>query len=219
MPARSPEPPDIDQTAPLGRASISIITDRAAIEAVEFDEPFAEPLLARDLAVSGTRFTSTALLSSTLPSFRATDSFFERADCSNATWVDARLVRCAFTGCKGTGLDLRGAALRDVRFHECKLPEMFLQESSLDRVWFESCNLQHADFSGGKLDRVTIRDCDATGLRLLGARIAALDLRGSRIDHLAIDASAVRNIIIDPLQAPALAESLGARVIDQREEL
>lgn len=219
MPARSPEPPDTDQSAPLGRASISIITDRAAIEAVEFDEPFGEPLRARDLAVSGTRFTNTALMSSTLPSFRATDSLFERADCSNATWIDARLVRCAFTGCKGTGLDLRGAALRDARFHECKLPDMFIQESSLDRVWFESCNLQHADFSGGKLDSVTIRNCDATGLRLLGARITALDLRGSRIDHLAIDASAVRNIIIDPLQAPALTEALGARVVDQHEEI
>ena len=53
----------------------------------------------------------------------------------------------------------------------------------------------------------------------MGTSIDALDLRGSRIEHIAIDASAVRHIIIDPLQAPVLMQSLGSRVMDVREEL
>lgn len=219
MPNRTPEPPDIDQSVMLGCASAHDITERVMLEGIELDAPFAQPLHARDAAITTSRITGTALMSSTLPGLRVTDSAFERADCSNATWIDARMVRCTLSGCKGTGLDLRGGTLRDVRFEECKLPEMFLQESSLDRVWLESCNLTNADLSGAKLDSVTIRDCGATGLRLLGATITALDLRGSRIDHIAIDAGAIRNIIIDPLQAPALAEALGARIIDQHEEL
>lgn len=219
MPSRVPEPPDPDEHTELERVSISVITDRAALESIKIDEPLSDPIRARDAAITNARITSTALMSSTLPGLRITDSVLDRADCSNATWIDARLVRCTLSGCKGTGLDLRGGSLRDVRFEECKLPEMFLHESTLDRVWLESCNLSNADLSGAKLHSVTIRDCDARGLRLLGTRITALDLRGSRIDHIAIDAGAIRNIIIDPLQAPALVEALGARVIDQHEEL
>lgn len=219
MPNRSPETPDIDQSVMLGCASADDITDRVMLEGVELNALFTEPLHARDASITASRITGTAMMSSTLPGLRVTDSAFERADCSNATWIDTRLVRCSLTGCKGTGLDLRGGALRDVRFQDCKLPEMFLHESTLDRVWLESCNLSNADLSGAKLDSVTIRDCDARCLRLLGTRITALDLRGSRIDHIAIDAGAIRNIIIDPLQAPALVEALGARVIDQHEEL
>lgn len=99
------------------------------------------------------------------------------------------------------------------------MPDAFMQESTLDRVWFESCNLNGLDLSGSTLDRVTIRDCDACNLRLLNARITDLDLRGSRVDHLAIDPGSVRHLIIDPMQAPSLAESLGARVINVHEQI
>lgn len=215
MPGREPEPPDlVDDTQPALGGSL---VDRASLESVTLSEPQPNP--ARDVSLSSCRVSGHTLSASTLPALRAIDTLFTGADCAGATWVDARLVRCIFESCKCTGLDTRGGNLRDVRFHECKMPDAFMPESTLDRVWFESCNISGLDLSGSTLGNVTIRDCDARGLRLLKARITALDLRGSRIDHLAIEPGSVRHLIIDPLQAPSLAESLGARVIDAREEL
>ena len=217
MPAREPEQPDLDLDAPLDQALSDAFTDHAQLERVEIGVPLSA--FARDISMSMCRVRGAAIAGTTLPGFRAIDCRFLSADCAGATWVDTRIVRTRFDSCKCTGLDTRGGTLRDVRFHECKMPDAFMQESTLDRVWFESCDLQNLDLSGSSLERVTLRDCDARGLRLLGARITALDLRGSRIDHLAIDARSVSNFIIDPLQAPALAESLGARIIDRNEEI
>ena len=220
MSNRVPESSDeIECHEPLERIVIASLADQVAHFEAEITGKPDSPLEARGYALSVGRVCGSVLLASKLPQFKAIDCDFVHADCSNAAWVDVRLNRCVFNSCKCTGLDTRGGTLRDVRFNACKMPDAFMQESTLDRVWFESCDLQHLDVSGSTLERVTIRDCDARGLRLLGTRITALDLRGSRIDHIAIDAGAIRNIIIDPLQAPALAEALGARVIDQHEEL
>lgn len=216
MSSRFPESPDLDPDATLALVAGDALTDRASLEQVELREPVG---FARDASISMGRITGAAFTASTLPSLRVIDTEFARADCSGATWIDTRLVRSVFESCKCTGLDTRGGTLRDVRFNACKMPDAFMQESTLDRVWFESCNIAGLDLSGSTLDRVTLRECDARNVRLLGARITALDLRGSRIDGLAIDPGSVRHLIIDPVQAPALAESLGTRVIDAHEDL
>ncbi len=216
IPDRSNE---IECHEPLEPIVISSLEDQVAhFEAVITGEPDS-PLESRGYTLSIGRVRGSVLLASKLPQFKAIDCNFAQADCSNAAWVDVRLVRCVFDSCKCTGLDTRGGTLRDIRFSECKMPDVFMQESTLDRVWFESCHLQNLDLSASTLERVTIRDCDARGMRLLGARINALDLRGSRIDQLVIDTASVRHLIIDPMQAPAIAESLGVRVVDQHEEI
>lgn len=216
MSSRFPESPDLDPGASLEPVANDALIDQASLELVELREPIGS---ARDLSISMARISAASVCASSLPGLRVIDSVFDRTDCSGATWIDTRLVRCVFDSCKCTGLDTRGGTLRDVRFSACKMPDAFMQESTLDRVWFESCNLNGLDLSGSTLDRVTIRECDARNLRLLNTRITALDLRGSRIDGLAIDPGSVRHLIIDPVQAPALAESLGTQVIDAHEDL
>lgn len=216
IPERSKE---VAYHEPLEPVELISLEDQTAHFEAEITGTPNPPLKARSYSLSIGRVRGPLLQASTLPQLKAIDCEFINADCSNATWVDVRLTRCLFESCKCTGLDTRGGTLRDVRFSACKMPDAFMQESTLDRVWFESCNLGGLDLSGSTLDRVTMRDCDARGLRLLNARITALDLRGSRIDHLAIDPGSVCHLIIDPVQAPALAESLGARVIDAQVEL
>ena len=220
MSSRYPErSKEIAYHEPLEPVELMSLEDQAAHFEAEITGIPNPPLKARSYSLSVVRVRGPLLHGSTLPQLKASDCEFINADCSNATWADVRLTMCLFESCKCTGLDTRGGTLRDVRFSACKMPDAFMQESTFDRVWFESCNLNGLDLSGSTLDRVTIRDCDARNLRLLGARITALDLRGSRIDGLAIDPGLVRHLIIDPLQAPALAESLGTRVIDAHEDI
>lgn len=214
-----PEPPDLDECATLSPIGVDALQDQSRHECVQLSGDHADQVRARGIAVSNSRLVGHALVGSSLPGLRLVDCILDRADCSNATWVDARLVRCRFNACKLTGFDTRGGTLRDVVFHECKLPDAFMPEASLDRVRFDSCQISGLDLSGSKLTHVCIRNCDAHNMRILDARIDKLDLRGSRIDGIAIDARSVASLIIEPTQAPALAHALGARILDAHEEL
>ena len=214
-----PEPPDLEESTDLTPISADSIIDQCMHEHVQLKGEPAGAVDARGVALSSSRVTARVLMGSTLPGFRCVDCVFDRADCSNANWVDARLVRARFDSCKLTGLDTRGGALRDVTFNACKMPDAFMPESNLERVVFQSCQLSGLDLTGAKLSRVTMRDCDARNIRLSGAHIEKLDLRASRIEGIAIDARSIAQIIIDPLQAPALAHAMGARVLDLNEPL
>jgi uncharacterized protein YjbI with pentapeptide repeats len=209
-----PEAPDLDEQVSYTSISIDALGPQSMHEHVQLSGDPDAGFSARAVALSSSRVVGPALMGTTLPALRLVDCHLDRADCANATWVDARMVRCRFQSCKATGLDIRGGSLRDVVFHECKMPDAFMPESTLDRVRFESCQLHALDLSGSKITHVRIADCDARNLRLLDARIEKLDLRGSRIDGIAIDARSIGELIIDPLQAPPLAQAMGARVLD-----
>lgn len=214
-----PEAPDLDADATLAAIDADSLQSQSIHEHVELSGVPEAGLRSRGVALSSSRVLGPALMGSTMPGLRLVDCLLDRADCANATWVDARLVRCRFNACKATGLDIRGGSLRDVVFHECKMPDAFMPESSLDRVLFDSCQLSGLDLSGSKITHVRIANCDARNLRLLDARIEKLDLRGSQIDGLAIDPRSISALIIDPLQAPALAQAMGARLADQSENI
>ncbi len=214
-----PEAPDLDEQVSFTSIAIDALGPQSMHEHIQLSGDPVAGFSARTVALSGSRMVGPALMGTTLPALRLVDCLLDRADCANATWVDARLVRCRFQSCKATGLDIRGGALRDVVFHECKMPDAFMPESSLDRVLFDSCQLTGLDLSGSKLTHVRITNCDARNLRLLDAKIDRLDLRGSQIDGLAIDPRSISALVIDPLQAPALAQALGARIADQSEDI
>ncbi|MEX0876945.1 MAG: pentapeptide repeat-containing protein [Phycisphaerales bacterium] len=214
-----PETPDLDEHTSLASIGADSLLPQSMHEHVELAGGLGDVLNARGVALSSSRVLGPVLMGSTLPGLRLVDCMLERADCSNATWVDARLVRCRFTASKATGFDARGGELRDVAFADCKMPDAFFVESTLDRVRFDRCQLSNLDLSGAKLGRVAMYDCDLRGMRLMGARIESLDLRGSRIEGWTIEPASVSKLIIDPLQAPALAHALGARVAELGEDV
>ncbi|MFG0245127.1 MAG: pentapeptide repeat-containing protein [Phycisphaerales bacterium JB052] len=218
----TPEPPDLDEHHELAAIGPEQLAPNAAFELAELSGETQSPtngsIHARGLAWSMCRLTGRSLMGSTLAAMRCVDCVFDRADAANATWVDARLVRCRFNACKLTGLDIRGGTLRDVAFHDCKMPDAFMPETALDRVLFESCQLSGLDLSGAKLAKVALRDCDARNLNLLGARVDTLDLRGSQIEGLSIEPRSVVQIILDPTQSPALAMAMGARILGPHEQ-
>lgn len=205
-----PEAPDLPDE--LVAAAPGSFRDHGVLEGVQITDQLDAAPHARGVAVYQSRVAGRSLAASKLPALRLTDCLFDRADLAGVTWVDARIVRVRFQGCRLTGFDARGSELRDVLFSECKLPDAFFVESSLDRVTINACQATNLDLTGAAIGRLAIRGCDAMGLRLAGTRIEHLDLRGSAIDGIIIEPATVRRLTIDPAQASALAAALGAAI-------
>lgn len=208
-----PEQPDAFDEAALSESHADLIVDHAELDGVRLLGVSASPVAARGLVIQESIIEGALLVGSGLPSLRCVDVRFERADASAATWIDARLVRTLLSGCKLTGLDARGAEFRDVRFDRCKAPDLMLTETTLARVRFDDCRLTGLDLGGAQIESCAICGCDARNLRLTGARIGLLDLRGSMVEGITLDHASLTGIVIDPTQAPAIAASLGVRVL------
>ncbi|MEM9373665.1 MAG: pentapeptide repeat-containing protein [Planctomycetota bacterium] len=212
------EPPDLQPDLAACRLRSDSTTTSFGggdvIERASISGNAGHPLSSRGVRVFESRITGGVFAGSTLPGLRLTDCAIEHADLASATWTDAGLTRVACSDCRLSGFDARGASLRDVCFRSCRAPDMFLTECRLMRVRFEQCELTGLDLTGAHIDSLAVRGCDARSLRVIGARIGLLDLRSSRVEGLMIDAMAIAGIVIDPLQAPAFAMSLGARVLD-----
>ena len=73
------------------------------------------------------------------------------------------------------------------------------------------------DLSGATIESLAMQHTQLANLRLDGARINHLDLRGSTIDGIMLDSQALKGLIIDPLQSPAVVQSLGVRVMGVNE--
>tara|TARA_R110000868_G_scaffold119469_3_gene317109 strand:+ start:14767 stop:15429 length:663 start_codon:yes stop_codon:yes gene_type:complete len=213
----TPTSPDIPAIEELTPAQATAITNDADIDRAIISVASPNPIRASDAVIEQSHIQAQSLLASTLPNIRITDCTFDRADLTGATWTDARLTRIQFNDCKLTGFDARDSDLQDLHFTNCKAPDLFMLGATLTRVRFDQCQLPNLDLTGATIKSLAIRDSGAQSLRLINTRIDHLDLRGSIIDHIALDLTNpanLRNIIITPQQAPALAIALGVQISD-----
>ena len=208
-----PEPPVVGELDDLRKASGEAVVDRSAFDDVVFSGTSIKPICAANVCIEGSRVVGSVFAGSKLPGVGVVDCAFDRGDLAGAKWDDARLVRVRFNECRLTGFDAWGADLRDVVFDGCKMPEAVFANASFTRVRFEKCQLGSLDMGEAKIHSLAIHDCDARSLRLAGARIELLDLRGSLIDGIGIDQASIKGIVIDSSQAPAIASAMGVRVI------
>jgi len=212
MPTKSitPEPPDIpDDLTPCDPTQI---TDAAAIDQRAIIAAPSTPISARAPTFDQSKLTASALTGSILPASRWTDWTIESADLSNATWIDCRMVRVHITNTKLTGFDARGAELRDIHFKDCKAPDILLAESTLTRIRFDHCQLTNLDLTGATIKSLAINHCDSRNIRLINTKIEHLDLRDSLIEGIALNQSTLKGILINPPQAPAIAQALGVQI-------
>lgn len=210
----TPDIPSTDELTPVQPATI--INDADIDRAIISCNP-PNPIRASNIVIEQSRIQAQSFLASALPNIRITDCTLDRADLTGATWTDARLTRTQFNDCKLTGFDARDSDLQDLHFTNCKAPDLFMLGATLTRVRFDQCQLPNLDLTGATIKSLAIRDSGAQSLRLINTRIDHLDLRGSIIDHIVLDLTNpanLRNIIITPQQAPALAIALGVQISD-----
>ena len=110
---------------------------------------------------------------------------------------DAEVQSVSVTGSKLSWVNLRGAHLRDVLFHDCVFEEL--------------------DLSQARVDRVRFRDCAVSTLRLDGAQLRNADLRGLHLSAVS-GIESMRGAALSPEQlgelAPILASYLGIMILE-----
>lgn len=159
-------------------------------------------------------------------------SHFDKVDISGGSWTAADLTEILFSGCtlsnldccearftnnefhraRATGLSFSDGRLRNVLFSGCKLDLSIFQDAQLANCRFEDCDLREADFQRASLKQVVFRDCDLRNARFVGSSLEILDLRGSHVAGIQIDAEELRGTIVDPHQIADFAPLLGVVV-------
>ncbi|MEU8136952.1 pentapeptide repeat-containing protein [Streptodolium elevatio] len=136
------------------------------------------------------------------------------ADLAESSWLD-----CEFTAGLLAGLQMHGAQMRRVVFHNCKFDSVNLRASALRDVSFVNCMLRDADFAGATLTGVSFPGSTLDGVSLEKAKLAKVDLREAAGLRITSGVEALRGATISSLQllelAPALAQVLGIGVDDR----
>ncbi|MEU4682693.1 pentapeptide repeat-containing protein [Streptomyces xinghaiensis] len=134
-------------------------------------------------------------------------------DLAETDWLDAEVVSGSLAG-----LEMFGAELRRVTFHQCKFDSVNFRATTLRDVSFRDCLLRDVDFSGAALTDVTFPGSDLDGVRFEKARLERTDLRGAVRLGITAGYDSLRGAVIDNAQllaiAPMLAQALGITVRD-----
>jgi uncharacterized protein YjbI with pentapeptide repeats len=149
---------------------------------------------------------------STLPNLRMVDVRVEKSSAANGTWASPSLRRVEMIGSRLTGLTITEGELSDVVFRECKADFMQIASSRIRDVRFENCALAETEFRGCTIERVAFSGCDMKNVNLALATLIEIDLRGSGIAGLMLDAAQLGSLTVDPSQAMVILQMLGAKV-------
>ncbi len=207
---RAIDPPDLPRT-PLEALDISSFAadsyELAAIQGAVLSDASASRLQF-DTCV----LTRIELDRSKLPNLRMVDVRVEKSSAANGTWASPSLRRVEIIGSRLTGLTINEGELSDVVFRECKADFMQIASSRIRDVRFENCVLAEAEFRECTLERVAFSGCDMRNVNLAQARLIEIDLRGSGIAGLMLDAAQLGSLTVDPSQAMVILQMLGAKV-------
>lgn len=137
---------------------------------------------------------------------------FRVCDLSN---LDARQVfasRVEVCECRATGFRAPESDWRDARFLRSNFSLAQFRYAKFERASFQECDLREADFQNADLRGVVFHECDLRGAQFSFAKLQNADFHTSQTDGLGVEASALRGLIVSPLQAAQLSAVLGLQV-------
>jgi uncharacterized protein YjbI with pentapeptide repeats len=203
--------PDLPASASLESLKLGSFAadsyELAAIEGVALNDSSASRLQF-DTCV----LTRIELDRTTLSNLRMIDVRVEKSSAANGIWAKPSLRRVAIAGCRLTGLTVTEGDLSDVLFQDCKADFLRLASSRIRHARFENCVLAEAEFHESIIERAVFDGCDLRNANLAKAKLSEVDLRGSKIDGLLLDAAQLGSLTIDPSQAMVIIQMLGAKI-------
>jgi uncharacterized protein YjbI with pentapeptide repeats len=133
------------------------------------------------------------------------------ADLAETSWLDSEIIASALAG-----VEIFGAELLRVTFHNCKFDSFNARAARLRNVSFVDCLLRDADFGGATLTDVTFPGSALDNVRFAGARMSGVDLRGATALGITEGFDAMKGATITSAQlldlAPLFAGALGIAV-------
>lgn len=167
---------------------------------------------ARNGRFSGVLWQNARLSAISLAGAHLEDTIFRDCDLAN---LDARRVfasRVEVLECRALGFCAPESDWRDAVFRACNFSLCQFRHAKFERARFQECDLREADFQNADLRGVIFQDCDLRGVQFSFAKLQNADVCTSQTENLGVDASALRGLVVSPLQAAQLAAILGLQV-------
>jgi uncharacterized protein YjbI with pentapeptide repeats len=185
--------------------------DTALFDGNVFDETDAGDARFIECAFSGATFTSGRYRRARFADVWMHTVRWVGADLGETTWLDAEVIASALAG-----IQLFGAQMTRVVFHDCKLDSVNFRGATLRDVSFVNCRMAEVDFAGATLGDVTFPGSLLEGTRFDKARMSKVDFTeaaglGMRDGYDALAGATISGGQLIDL-APMLAETLGIRV-------
>ncbi|GAB5496656.1 MAG: hypothetical protein Phyf2KO_17360 [Phycisphaerales bacterium] len=152
------------------------------------------------------------------PKLIVRDTTLDTCDLRNTVLMDLQASRVVLRDCQLLGVDVSGAALRDLVCINCQIKLGRGFGARFERCWFESCDLRETEFEESRFERVAFRGCDLRQARLLRSPLRQVDFRGSRVEGIAVGPDELRGAVITPDQAEIFAAAMGLRVLPMPDE-
>ena len=158
------------------------------------------------------RFDQVSFNQGTIESMHCKDVVFANCDLANLH------VRKLF----GTRVELRNCRLTGVRLIECECKHLLISNgdqrygqfrfSTIEFAEFDGCNFEDADFYSATLKHSRFSGCNLRNAEMNKVSLTEVDLRGSTVEGLKLNAQDIRGAIVDPAQALTFAHLLGIRI-------
>ena len=133
----------------------------------------------------------------------------ESCDLANAHWTNGILDTSEMHKCRATGFQFIDSKSTNCLFRQSKLSLAAFHGSKFCNDRFEDCDLSEANFEGAELVDVVFRSCDLRLARFPNCVLRNVDFRGSHLAEIQIDVAKLRGLIVDAVQLPDIAETLG----------
>ncbi|QDR79538.1 pentapeptide repeat-containing protein [Sporomusa termitida] len=143
------------------------------------------------------------------PCAKLTDTVFEQCDLSNVDFGQCFMDRVRLTNCKLVGINMTEASLRNVVFDNCNAAYAVLRYFKCKKSNFHNTSFAEADLYSATLTDVSFVRCNLDKVQFSGTKLAGIDLSTCQFYQLALTADDLRNCIIAPEQAIALANIFG----------
>ncbi|MFE0425590.1 pentapeptide repeat-containing protein [Streptomyces sp. NPDC058953] len=187
--------------------------DCALLDGGRYEDLHAPALRITESALTSVSFTGGRLRRARFNEVWMHTVRFVATDLVETHWTDTEVV-----GGSLAGLELFGAELHRVVFHQCKLDSVNLRGTTLRDVVFADCLLRDVDFAGARLTGVSFPGSTLDGARFSGARLTDVDLRAAARLEIADGVESLRGATIGTPQlfdlAPLFARTLGITVRD-----
>jgi len=211
MSKKSAEPklimPNIPPHLPL--AHIKTFHDEDSVNLSLIQDYTLENHIAENIAVNQVIFKNVTFNHVHWPSANLNNIIFEKCDLSNVDFSQCCIDRVHFTNCKLVGLNMAEASLRNVVFDNCNAAYAVMRYLDCKKVNFLNTSFTEADLYSAKLTDVSFSRCNLDKVQFSGTKLAGIDLSTCLFYQLALTPDDLRNCIIAPEQAIALANIFG----------
>lgn len=137
------------------------------------------------------------------------DVVFKECDLSNSNGNGSYFNRCELISCKGMGINLQNAILKDVSFINSHFKYANFDMAGFKNVGVVESDLSHANITECKLSNLALKKSLFIGTSFFKTPLKGIDLTECEIDGMLVSGEELKGLTVNVYQAAELSKLLG----------